>query len=131
VSNINTTRPYIQNTDYLFSDIKLNNPVYNPSNVSLTFILSDSNAGSLTTESIGTATSFYNYLTGIWQAIGKIADINSLLANLKFQPINGYNNNFNISALITDQISPTISGTIMLTRHSGNQRISSEYLCSR
>ena len=51
-----------------------------------TLVLSNASAGSLSTATSGAVTSTYNAGTGVWTACGALADVNTLLAGVIFDP---------------------------------------------
>src|SRR5690606_8394065 len=86
-------------------------PVFMP-NATVTLTLSDPTVGNLTVGSSGQVTSTYNTVTGIWKASGAVADVNNLLATLKFQPTPNGNSNFSIGVSIADGWNVSLADTM-------------------
>jgi hypothetical protein len=70
--------------------------------------------GSLSIGTSGNVTSVYNATTGIWEAIGLLDDVNSLLSTLIFYPSLNFNQNLTINAEIGNGYDPNVKGTINL-----------------
>jgi len=103
---------YVEDTTLDLPDAIITDP---DGNTSVTLTLSDLTAGKLTTGTSGAVTSSFNAATGKWTASGALADVNALLANLKFVPNANYNSDLSISIAITDNPLTTLPGTIKLT----------------
>jgi subtilisin-like proprotein convertase family protein len=103
---------YVEDTTLDLPDAIIADP---DGNTSVTLTLSDLTAGKLTTGTSGAVTSSFNAATGKWTASGALADVNALLANLKFVPNANYNSDLSISIAITDNPLTTLPGTIKLT----------------
>jgi len=72
--------------------------------------------GTLSTGTSGNVTSTtVNNGWHYWQATGKVADVNSLLANLTFTPALNYNQPFTIYSSLSDDVSSSVWGYINLT----------------
>ena len=84
-------------------------------NVTATLTLSNAAAGALSTGTSGAVTSTYNAGSGVWTASGAIADVNSLLAGVTFNPALNFNANFNIATSISDGVAPAITGSKAMT----------------
>jgi Cadherin-like len=69
-------------------------------------------AGSLSTATSGRVTS--TFAGGVWTASGALADVNTLLAGVSFNPALNYNSNFSIATSVSDATS-TIAGTKNMT----------------
>lgn len=111
-TGINGSENYIEDTLLNFTNIIVNDT--DNANLNITLTLSDINAGSLSTQTVGTATSNFNPSTGVWTASGTIADLNTLLANLNFTPAVNYTGSFNINSSINDGVNDTL-GVINMT----------------
>ena len=103
---------YVEDTTLDLPDAIITDP---DGNTSVTLTLSDLTAGRLTTGTSGAVTSSCTAATGKWTASGALADVNALLANLKFVPNANYNSDLSISIAITDNPLTTLPGTIKLT----------------
>src|SRR5207247_9503565 len=64
--------------------------------------LSNPSAGSLSTATAGSVTSTYVAGTGVWTASGAIADVNTLLAGVTFNPTLNFNADFSIATSVSD-----------------------------
>ncbi|MCP4965073.1 MAG: hypothetical protein GY926_07540, partial [bacterium] len=72
----------------------------------VTLTLSDIAAGSLSTATSGAVTS--TFVGGVWTASGAIADVNTLLAGVTFNPALNYNSNFTIGTSVDDGVAAAI-----------------------
>jgi len=108
-TNLASTINYVENTDYNLADIVVTTP---STTITARLTLSDTTAGSLTTATSGSVTSTYNAGTGVWQASGNTADVNALLAGLKYRPATGYQGEFSIAVSITDSYGQSLSSTL-------------------
>ena len=108
-TNTNTAIAYTQNTDYDLANIVVTTP---SSTVTARLILNDSSAGRFLVAASGSVVSTYNAATGVWQASGAKADVNALLAGLKYRPATDYYDSFSIDVSITDGYSQSLSSTI-------------------
>ncbi len=115
-TNLNAPETYIEDTPLLLKKIVISNTV----NASVTLTLSNSTAGSLHTGTSGAVTSTYNSGSGIWQANGAVADVNTLFTNLTFTPTLNFNSNFIITTNVSDGISPTLTGSKAMTGSAVN-----------
>lgn len=88
-------------------------------NITATLTISDVNAGALTTGTSNAVTSTYNAVTGVWQASGAKADVNTLLASVSFVPTANYEQGFTITTQVQDGID-TLNGTITMTAQPVN-----------
>ena len=79
----------------------------------VTLTLSDLAAGSLSTATSGAVTS--TFAAGVWTASGAIADVNTLLAGVRFNPTLNYNSGFTIATSVDDGVAPAITGTKVMT----------------
>src|SRR5438477_182534 len=57
----------------------------------------------------------YNAGTGVWSASGAIADVNTLLAGVTFNPAPNFNSNFTIATSVSDGVAPAITGVKAMT----------------
>jgi VCBS repeat-containing protein len=79
--------------------------------VSVTLSLSDPAAGRLSSSETGNLRARYNAATGTWYASGPIADVNVLLAGLRFVPSASYSANLTLTATVDDGEAPPVSAT--------------------
>lgn len=103
-TNTNLAETYNENTAASLTKITVTGPA--PINATLT--LSDVNAGTLSTGTVGNVSS--TFVSGVWSASGPVSEVNSLLANVQFIPATGYKQNFFITVTISDAIRPDIHG---------------------
>ena len=112
-SNLNAAESYTEDlplnlTDSVVSDV-------DSANVTATFTLSNTAAGSLSTATAGAVTSSFNPATGVWTASGALADVNTLLAGLVFTPTADFNGAFSINTSVDDLVAAPITGSKLFT----------------
>ena len=73
--------------------------------ITATLTLSSAAAGALSTGTSGAVTSTYNAATGVWSASGALADVNTLLAGVNFNPAANFNADLSIATSVTDNAS--------------------------
>src|SRR5204863_185339 len=83
--------------------------------VTATLTLSNTAAGALSTATSNAVTSTYSAGTGVWTAAGAIADVNTLLAGVTFNPALNFNGNLTIATSVSDGIAPAITGSKVIT----------------
>ncbi len=96
--------------------------------ITVTLKLSNVAVGKLSTATSGTVTSTFNATTGMWTASGKLANVNTLLADLQFIPANNGTDNFTVTATVSDnQAAPLVAiksfiipGSSLLNATAGN-----------
>ncbi|NEO27929.1 MAG: hypothetical protein F6K03_13855, partial [Kamptonema sp. SIO4C4] len=103
---------YHEDTPLNLSDILVTDP---DGEATVKLTLSDSNAGQLTTATSGNVTSTYDAATGVWTATGAVSDLNTLLANLEFNPTANSSSNLEIATEVTVGTGTPLTGTITLT----------------
>ncbi|MBO3703792.1 MAG: DUF4347 domain-containing protein [Candidatus Accumulibacter sp.] len=81
------------------------------SRVSVTLTLSDPAAGSLSSSESGSLRASYDAATGTWFASGPIADVNGLLAGVRFVPNASYSGDLTLAATVDDGEAAPVSGT--------------------
>ncbi len=84
-------------------------------NVTATLTLSAPAAGSLAAATAGSVTASYNASSGVWQASGVLADVNTLLGNLSFTPAPDFDQNFTIATSVDDGVAPAVTGSKSVT----------------
>ncbi len=112
-TNLNAAETYTEDTPLNLMDIVITDG--DSANVTATLTLSNTAAGSLSTATSGSVTSTYNAGTGEWAASGTLADVNTLLAGVIFNPALNFNANFTVSTSITDGDTTAITGTKSFT----------------
>jgi hypothetical protein len=112
-TNLNTAETYTEDTVLNLTDIVASD--LDSANITATLTLSNTSAGSLTTATSGAVTSTYNALTGVWTAIGALADVNTLLAGVIFNPAADFNSNFTIATSVSDGAASPITGSMAIT----------------
>jgi len=127
VTNLATPEQYTKGTP-----LNLQNIIVEDSDsvdiITVTLKLSNAAVGKLSTATSGTVTSTFNATTGTWTASGKLANVNTLLANLQFIPANNGTDNFTVVATVSDnQAAPLeatksfkIPGSSLLKATAGN-----------
>ncbi|GKS68043.1 hypothetical protein W03_00470 [Nitrosomonas sp. PY1] len=108
VSNLTAPEQYTKGVS-----LNLQNIVIEDSdvNIAVTLKLSNAAVGKLSTATSGTVTSTFNATTGTWTASGKLANVNTLLANLQFIPANNGTDNFTVVATVSDNQSTPLVAT--------------------
>ena len=91
-------------TDVVVSDV--DGPM-----ITATLTLSNTAVGGLSTGTSGAVTSTYDAVTGVWTASGALADVNSLLAGVVFNPTANFNGSFTIATSVSDGVAPAITGS--------------------
>ena len=112
-TNLNAAESYIEDTALNLTNIVVSD--VDSANVTVTLTLSNTAAGSLSTGTSGAVTSTYVAGTGVWTASGGIADVNTLLAGVTFNPASNFNSNFSIATSVSDGIAAPITGTKNVT----------------
>ncbi|MEQ1859669.1 MAG: tandem-95 repeat protein [Chthoniobacteraceae bacterium] len=103
----NYTEDAVRNlTDIVMSDI-------DSASVTATLTLSNAAAGILSTGTSGAVTSTFS--AGEWSASGAIADVNTLLAGVTFDPAADFNANFSIATSVSDGVAAAITGNKAMT----------------
>ncbi len=110
-ANLSTPESYTEDTTLNFTDIV----VTGAATVTASLTLSNIAAGSLSAGTSGAVTSTYNAATGVWSASGAIADVNTLLAGVIFNPTANFNGNFTIATSVSDGVNPAITGSKAFT----------------
>jgi Ca2+-binding RTX toxin-like protein len=112
-TNLSAAEAYTEDTAGNLVDIVISD-VDSPT-VTATLTLSNIAAGSLSVGTSGAVTSTYNAATGVWSASGVVANVNTLLAGVTFNPAANFNGNFTIATSVSDGISPAITGSKAFT----------------
>lgn len=122
VTNLTAPENYIKNTPLNLKDIVITDA--DSASVTALLTLSNAAAGKLSTATSGAVTSSYNAVTGVWKASGAIAHVNALLAKVIFTPASQFVGAFSISASISDNVAPALTGvkefTLTLVSTPGN-----------
>ncbi|WP_375161679.1 tandem-95 repeat protein [Bradyrhizobium sp. RDT46] len=106
-TNLSAAETYIEDTPLNLTDIVVTD--IDSANVTVTLTLSNPAAGTLSTASSGAVSS--TYAGGVWTASGAIADVNALLAGVKFNPAANFNGSFSVAASVSDGVAPPVTGT--------------------
>ncbi len=106
-TNLDAPEVYATNTALDLTDIVVSD--VDSANVTVTLTLSDVAAGSLSTGTSGSVTS--TFVGGVWTASGAIADVNTLLAGVTFNPALNYDSNFTIATSVDDGVNPAVTGS--------------------
>ena len=126
VTNLATPEQYTKGTPLNLQNIIVEDS--DNDNIAVTLKLSNAAVGKLSTATSGTVTSTFNATTGTWTASGKLANVNTLLANLQFIPANNGTDNFTVVATVSDnQAAPLVAtksfkipGSSLLKATAGN-----------
>ncbi len=108
-TNLNAAEIYTPNTPLDLVDIVASD--VDSATLTVRLTLSNISAGSLTTGTSGAVTSTYNAPTGVWTASGAIANVNSLLAGVTFNPAQDFNSNFTIATSVSDGVAAAVTGS--------------------
>ena len=112
-TNLSAAESYTEDTALNLIDIVASD--VDSANITATLTLSNTAAGALSTATSGAVTSTYNAGTGVWTASGAIADVNTLLAGVTFNPAANFNANFNIATSVSDGTAPAVTGSKSMT----------------
>jgi hypothetical protein len=117
-TNLDAAESYTEDTPLDLINIVISD--IDSTNVTATLILSDPDAGSLSTATSGAVTSTYNSVSGVWTASGLLVDVNALLAGVIFSPSLNYNSGFSIATSVDDGVAAAITGTKVVTATAVN-----------
>lgn len=117
-TNTNVGESYTEDTPLNLVDIVVTDVDHSTTTVSLA--LSDTGAGSLSIATSGSVISSYDAITGVWNASGNIADVNSLLTGVTFTPALNYDSDFSITTAIADGASSIVLDTKLVTARAVN-----------
>lgn len=112
-TSLSAAETYTEDTPLNLIDIVVSDVDNAPLTVKLT--LSNINAGSLSVATSGAVTSTYNATTGVWTASGAIANVNTLLAGVTFNPKSDFNGNFTIATNVSDGVATAVTGSKSMT----------------
>jgi MYXO-CTERM domain-containing protein len=112
-TNLSAPEVYVEDTTLNLTNIVITDADTGVTHVTLT--LSNPAAGSLSTTTIGFATSTYNAGTGVWSASGFIADVDGLLAAVSFTPSPNFSDDFTIATSVTDNLTTPVTGSKAMT----------------
>lgn len=107
-TNLDAAETYTEDTSLDLMNIDITD---DSSNVTARLTLSDTSAGTLSVDTVGSVTSFFNSATGVWEASGLLANVESLLAGVMFIPAMNYDSNFTMTTSISDGVAAAITGT--------------------
>ncbi len=115
-TNLSAAETYTEDTALGLTDIVVSD--VDSANVTVTLTLSDVAAGTLSTATSNLVSS--TFVGGVWTASGAIADVNTLLAGVTFNPTLNYNSNFSIATSVDDGVAAAITGTKVITATPAN-----------
>src|SRR5439155_1116767 len=101
-TNLSAAETYTEDTPLNLINIVVSD--VDNATLTVTLTLSNPSAGSLSTATAGAVTSTYVAGTGVWTASGAIADVNTLLAGVTFNPALNFNANFTIATSVSDGV---------------------------
>lgn len=108
-TGLNTAEVYTEDTPLNLQDITVTDVDNTTTTVQL--VLSDVDAGSLTTATSGSVTSTFDSSSGTWEASGNINSVNALLLDLAFVPALNYNGDFSVATSVSDGSAPLLNGS--------------------
>jgi hypothetical protein len=111
-TRLNQAQTYTEDTSLNLGNIVITD--VDSATVTATLTLSDLAAGTLTTATSGSVTSTFVAGTGVWTATGPVADVNTLLAGVSFNPALNYHANFSIASTVSDGTT-TLTGSKAIT----------------
>jgi predicted cupin superfamily sugar epimerase len=112
-TNLSAAENYTEDTTLNLVNIVITDG--DSANVTATLTLSNTAAGSLSTATSGAVTSTFVPGTGVWTASGALANVNTLLAGVTFNPAANFNANFNIATSVSDGVAAPITGSKTMT----------------
>jgi hypothetical protein len=112
-NNLSAAETYTEDTTRNLADILVSD--VDSATVTATLTLSNPAAGSLSTATSGAVTSTYIAATGVWTASGAIANVNTLLAGVIFNPAQDFNSSFTIATSVSDDLGAAVSGSKAMT----------------
>ena len=112
-TNLNTAETYTEDTALNLTNIVVSD--IDSATVTVILTLSNTSAGSLSTATSGAVTSTYVAGTGVWTASGAIANVNTLLAGVTFNPASNFNSNFSIATSVSDGVAAPVTGVKAIT----------------
>ena len=115
-TNLSAAESYTEDTALNLTDIVVTD--VDSANTTVTLTLSDVLAGTLSTATSGAVTS--TFVGGVWTASGAVADVNTLLAGVTFNPALNYNSNFTIATGVDDGVAAAVTGTKVMTATATN-----------
>jgi hypothetical protein len=117
-TNLSAVESYAEDFPSNLTNIVITGNLSGCATYTATLTLSNVAAGTLSTATSGTVTS--TFAGGVWTASGPLANVNTLLAGVTFNPAPDFNGNFNISTSVSDGFSPAITGTKAVTGSAVN-----------
>ena len=103
---------FTEDTPLSFSGLAVSD--VDSANVTVNLSLSDPAAGLFNEDTLGSASSTYDAVTGVWEVSGLVADVNALLAALSFAPNPEYSETFTLSSSVSDGVL-VASNSLVLT----------------
>ncbi len=111
-TNLNAPESFIEDAAP-FSMVKSVITDSDSTTVTATLTLSESGAGSLSTATSGGVTS--TFIDGVWRASGAVANVNLLLAGVKFTPAANWDQSFTMTISISDGVASALTGSKSFT----------------
>ncbi|MBE9128186.1 MULTISPECIES: S8 family serine peptidase [unclassified Coleofasciculus] len=118
-TNLTFTQAYTEDIPLDLTNIGITDPDSGDT-ITVSLQLSHPEAGQLTTDTVGTTSSTFDPASGVWQASGAVADINTLLTDVQFVPTENFNGNLTLDTNVSDGIASPLTGTISLQGISVN-----------
>ena len=110
-TDLNTAETYTEDTPLNLTDIVVAD--VDSANVTVTLTLSNTAAGALSTATSNAVTS--TFAAGVWSASGALADVNTLLAGVTFNPALNFHGTFTVATSVSDGAAPPVTGSKTFT----------------
>jgi hypothetical protein len=110
-TDLNTAETYTEDTPLNLADIVVAD--VDSANVTVTLTLSNTAAGALSTATSNAVTS--TFAAGVWSASGALADVNTLLAGVTFNPALNFHGTFTVATSVSDGAAPPVTGSKTFT----------------
>jgi hypothetical protein len=108
-THLDTAETYFEDTRLRLSEIAITDG-NGGDTITATLTLSNPAAGKLSTGTSGAVTATYNAATGVWTAVGGLADVNALISKVQFKPAANFSGDFTIATSVTDGYSAPLTG---------------------
>ncbi len=112
VNNIPKIITYVEDTSYTFSGIQISTSQLT---ISVRMTLQQPQCGSLSVGVVANTVSFYDIKLGVWQVTGPVSDVNTMLGQTMLVPTANFNQNMQISVVVSDGFSPDFTASINVT----------------
>ena len=107
-TNLSKPEFYTEDESIFLAPIFVND--VDSTDLTVTLVISDPAAGTLSVSTAGSVTSSFDKSTGFWFASGPQISLNTLLYDLKFTPAPNYDGEFSISTSVSDGVAPPVLG---------------------